>query len=304
MQPVPTNLLLLEWRKWLHTALLPIYGNATAQHVKWLIEWSMGGKSWWQLPNELTVAASKQLESAVSQLLAGEVFQRVIGSTTFRQLDVKIFPNVFIPRPETELLVENAIRKFAATVQLRKAQRAADKPIIVLDLCSGSGVIAISLAKELPELFPNATFKIFAVEKSPEAIAATVENAARNHVEITVLEADIRYGVPGFEAKSVDLIVSNPPYIPPNVDLPQNVLMHDPHLALFGGGEQGMELPAQVIALAAELLVVDGLLLMEHDDTQGEATRHEASKHSFSEIETLPDLNGRDRFLYAKCNKS
>ncbi|AOZ72498.1 protein-(glutamine-N5) methyltransferase, release factor-specific [Boudabousia tangfeifanii] len=264
----------------------------------------MGGKSWWQLPNELTVAASKQLESAVSQLLAGEVFQRVIGSTTFRQLDVKIFPNVFIPRPETELLVENAIRKFAATVQLRKAQRAADKPIIVLDLCSGSGVIAISLAKELPELFPNATFKIFAVEKSPEAIAATVENAARNHVEITVLEADIRYGVPGFEAKSVDLIVSNPPYIPPNVDLPQNVLMHDPHLALFGGGEQGMELPAQVIALAAELLVVDGLLLMEHDDTQGEATRHEASKHSFSEIETLPDLNGRDRFLYAKCNKS
>nr|WP_114907137.1 peptide chain release factor N(5)-glutamine methyltransferase [Ornithinimicrobium murale] len=220
----------------------------------------------------------------VEQRAARVPLQHLTGSAHFRHLALRVGPGVFVPRPETEVLVDLAL------ADLRSAR---EQPVVV-DLCTGSGAIALALAEEWP------TARVHAVELSEEAHAWAAAN-----VDGTGLPVDLRLGdaTTAFEdlLGGVDVVVSNPPYIPPgSVPIDPEVRDHDPQVALYGLGEDGLQVPLAVAARAAQLLVPAGVLLMEHADVQGEAmvTRLRATG-AWSEVADHEDLTGLPRVTRA-----
>jgi len=190
--------------------------------------------------------------------------QHLTGSAPFRRIEVQVGPGVFIPRPETELVTEAGIRELATSTGR-----------IAVDLCSGSGAIALSLALEVP----GST--VYAVEVDDAAVSWTRQNVdgqvralAAAGSRVVVVHADAtRVAEPGEPlvqlSGTVDVIVSNPPYIP-NRMLPRDpeVRDHDPKRALYGG-EDGLDIARGVLRSAAILLRPGGLLVIEHADSQG-----------------------------------
>jgi release factor glutamine methyltransferase len=206
--------------------------------------------------------------------------QHITGTAPFRGLELGVGPGVFIPRPETEQVAGQAI----ATL------RGWPSPIAV-DLCAGSGAIAAAIAAEVPGA------RVIAVEISAEACAWAERNLAGSGVEL--IQADARTALPDLDGQ-VDLVVSNPPYIPPGArPLDPEVALHDPALALYGGGSDGLELPAGIVRRAAALLKPSGVLVMEHGEAQGEQVRALLADDLWSAVETLPDLAGRPRLVRA-----
>ncbi|NBU32274.1 MAG: peptide chain release factor N(5)-glutamine methyltransferase [Actinobacteria bacterium] len=201
--------------------------------------------------------------------------QHLIGQAHFRYLTLQVGPGVFVPRPETELLTQVAIdftQDFISN-RLAKAEIKSDvrKPV-VFDLCAGSGAVALSIATEV------ANVSVHAVELSHDALGWLLTNVDRwsesceqknSRVAVHALDAgEVEKFADWFN--KVDVVVSNPPYIPNNM-IPRDpeVRDHDPHLALFGGTD-GLEIPTAVAGTAAQLLVSGGCFAMEHADTQGE----------------------------------
>lgn len=227
-----------------------------------------------------------ELEQLTARRERREPLQLILGRAPFRRLMLAVRPGVFIPRPETELALD----------LLREHLRG---PLAqVLDLCSGSGALGAAVLDEVPGA------RVLAVEVEPVAAALTGENLeAAGPGRGAVVRADLTGPVPQLAAAApVDAILSNPPYIPPDaVPRDAEVLEHDPHRALFGGGADGLEVPRAVIAWAARLLRPGGVLVMEHADVQGAAARAAAAEiGGFDLIRTAPDLTGRDRFLVAR----
>jgi release factor glutamine methyltransferase len=206
--------------------------------------------------------------------------QHLIGTAAFGPVEVHVGPGVFIPRPETEALLEWAMN-----------QPLPPSPVIV-DLCTGSGALALALAHTWPQA------QVVAVEKSPEALVYARRNCAGSAVE--VLEADVT--VPSLlsdRTGTVDLLVSNPPYIPDGADLDPEVIDHDPADALFGGPD-GMSVIVPIIALAARLLRPGGQVGIEHDDTTADQVVAALERDgSFGDITARRDLTGRPRFVTA-----
>ncbi len=206
--------------------------------------------------------------------------QHLIGTAAFGPLEVQVGPGVFIPRPETEALLEWAMN-----------QPMPPSPVIV-DLCTGSGALALALAHTWPQA------QVVAVEKSPEALVYARRNCAGTAVE--VLEADVT--VPSLLADrngTVDLLVSNPPYIPEGAELDPEVIDHDPAAALFGGPD-GMSVIVPIIASAARLLRPGGRFGIEHDDTTPDQVVAALERDgSFGDITARQDLTGRPRFVTA-----
>lgn len=206
--------------------------------------------------------------------------QHLIGTAAFGPVEVHVGPGVFIPRPETEALLEWAMN-----------QPLPPSPVIV-DLCTGSGALALALAHTWPQA------QVVAVEKSPEALVYARRNCAGSAVE--VLEADVT--VPSLlsdRTGTVDLLVSNPPYIPDGADLDPEVIDHDPAGALFGGPD-GMSVIVPIIALAARLLRPGGKLGIEHDDTTADQVVAALDRDgTFGDITARRDLTGRPRFVTA-----
>jgi release factor glutamine methyltransferase len=206
--------------------------------------------------------------------------QHLIGTAAFGPVEVQVGPGVFIPRPETEALLEWAMN-----------QPLPPSPLIV-DLCTGSGALALALAHTWPQA------QVVAVEKSPEALVYARRNCAGSRVEL--LEADVT--VPSLLADrdgTVDLLVSNPPYIPDGADLEPEVIDHDPASALFGGPD-GMSVIVPIIALAARLLRPGGKLGIEHDDTTADQVVAALDRDgTFGDITARRDLTGRPRFVTA-----
>lgn len=227
-----------------------------------------------------------ELERLTARRESREPLQLLLGRAPFRRLQLRVRPGVFIPRPETELALD----------LLREHQRGPLETL--LDLCTGSGALAAAALDELPRT------RVLAVEIDPAAAALARENLAAVDPERgRVLEGDLLGEPDGLAAAGpVDAILSNPPYIPPDaVPRDAEVLAHDPHRALFGGGDDGLEVPRAVIGWARRLLRPDGMLVMEHADVQGPAAR--AAVHEiggFEEVRTAADLTGRDRFLLAR----
>lgn len=215
--------------------------------------------------------------------------QHLTGQAHFRRLTLAVGPGVFIPRPETETLVSLALESLDAI----EAARAADGALVV-DLCTGSGAIALSLKDERPAL------TVYAVEQDPLAHGWAVANRDRLGLEVAVDLADARTAYPELLG-TVDVVTCNPPYIPDDqVPVDPEVRDHDPAVALYGGSPDGLALPLAMAARAALLLRPGGVLVMEHADVQGPALlRALAASGVWSEAADHADLTGRPRVVVA-----
>lgn len=187
---------------------------------------------------------------------------------------------MFIPRPETEAMLEWAM-----------AQRLPSNPVIV-DACTGSGALAIALSRLV------AGARVIAIDDSEAALRYTRRNCADTAVEVICADVTAPDLLPELDG-GVDLLVSNPPYIPDGADLDPEVAHHDPEHALFGGPD-GMAVIAPLARLAARLLRPGGLFAVEHDDTTPTATVAAVRDTGmFDDVVSRPDLAGRLRFVTA-----
>lgn len=220
--------------------------------------------------------------------------QHLTGETTFYGVDLKIEPGVFIPRVETEVLVETTLQHFAGT----------SRPLRIMDLCTGSGAIAAALADQFAQ--QNITTSIWAVDSNP--IAAQLAHHNTSDYKVTVLCADATDGdsLVAQDAALVDLrgmfdaVVSNPPYIPSLTPVTQIEAEHDPALALYGGSADGLSIPLRIADQAANWLAPGGLFIMEHDHSHAAQLAATLSRKSWwHRVQTLQDLTKTDRFVSA-----
>lgn len=206
--------------------------------------------------------------------------QHLTGQAHFRELTLRVGPGVFVPRPETELLVDYALEAVAGF----GSQPAG---LLAVDLCTGSGAIAASIATEV------AGSRVYAVELSTEAYAWALENC--RPAGVNLVQGDARTALDELVCR-VDLVTSNPPYIPAGaVPKDPEVRDHDPELALYGGGEDGMELPRAVTSRAFELLRPGGFYIVEHAETQRELMVTALAEAGFENIQSIDDLAGKPR---------
>lgn len=206
--------------------------------------------------------------------------QHLTSSAAFGPVTVAVGPGVFIPRPETEAMLEWAL------AQALPAQS------VIVDLCTGSGALAVALAHGRPGA------RIIAVDDSADALAYARRNSAATTIEL--IEADVT--APGLLSEydgTVDLIVANPPYIPDGAQLDPEVAQHDPEHALFGGPD-GMRVIGPIVDLAARLLRPGASIGVEHDDTTADATTALFDRAgAFTDVVARRDLAGRPRFVTA-----
>lgn len=232
---------------------------------------------------EISVADRHSFEQLAVRRAQREPLQHLTGRAAFRSLELLVGPGVFVPRFETETVVENAI------AELRNLNVA--KPIVV-DLATGSGAIAISLAVEIP------TAKVFAVELSEEALVYTRQNFANYAPEAVLVQGDLVQAFPELNGK-VDLLISNPPYIPNEmIPIYPEVHLHDPKLALYGGVD-GLDIVRKVDQRARDLVRPGGKLVIEHADMQGSQVRQILVDSGWQNVYTGKDLAGRDRMVIA-----
>ncbi|MCF6387321.1 peptide chain release factor N(5)-glutamine methyltransferase [Mycobacterium sp. MBM] len=221
-----------------------------------------------------------QYRALVGQRAQRIPLQHLLGSAAFGPLTLTVGPGVFVPRPETEALLE-----WAYTVTVPPGG-------VIVDLCTGSGALALALAAHRPDT------RVIAVEQSEAALRYAHANAASSAVHLIrgdVTDRDMLTDLTG----QVDLLVANPPYIPDGAELEPEVAEHDPHAALFGGAD-GMAVIGPIVELAARLLRPGGQVGVEHDDTTSAATVDLfAGAGVFTEIAARRDLAGRHRFVTA-----
>lgn len=220
----------------------------------------------------------------VAERVNRKPLQHIVGTAAFGPVTVHVGPGVFVPRPETEAMLEWAA-----------AQHLSPDPVIV-DLCTGSGALAFALSKNWP------CARIVAVDDSENALTYASRNLAGTGVEL--LRADVTQPdlLPELDG-SVDLLVANPPYIPDGADLEPEVAEHDPPHALFGGPD-GMVVIDAIADLAARWLRAGGLCAVEHDDTTSARTIEAFTRTGrFGDVTSRRDLTGRPRFVTAVRNR-
>jgi release factor glutamine methyltransferase len=227
----------------------------------------------------------------VDERAARVPLQHLTGRAHFRRLTLSVGPGVFVPRPETEVLVDLALAEVDRIRSLHQPQ-----PVRVVDLCSGSGAIALSVKDERPDV------QVRTLELSADAYAWAVANRDRLGLDIELVQGDATR--PCFEdwTRTVDVVTVNPPYIPVGaVPLDPEVRDHDPELALYGGSEDGLGIPLAVARVAAGLLRPGGLVLIEHADSQGESLPARLARTGeWAEVSDHPDLGGRPRVTRAR----
>lgn len=214
--------------------------------------------------------------------------QHLIGTAVLGRTTVVVGPGVFIPRPETEVLVEWALQAIAAVASP-----------VVIDLCSGTGAIALAIAQARPDA------RVHAVERAAGALAWARRNAEL-HRDAGGTPIDLRGGdftdqrlLADLDGKA-DLVTANPPYVPSGAVLEPEVAEHDPAEAVFGGPD-GLAVIRPLISVSAGLLRPGGWLAIEHDDTHGESVPALlAARRVLAEVQDHQDLGGRPRFVTAR----
>jgi len=220
--------------------------------------------------------------AAVQRREKREPLQHITGLAPFRHLELEVGPGVFIPRPETEQLVDLALRKIEAI----------QNPVIV-DLCSGSGAISIALNTEV------AGSTVYAVELSKDAFSFLTKNYQRYGLDPKALRNENLTTALEDLAAGVDLVVSNPPYIPDAaVPIDLEVQLHDPALALYGG-QDGLDVIRQISTRAWYLLRPGGHLVLEHAHTQAPAIGELLLNKGWQGVVSVSDLTGKDRMISA-----
>ena len=227
----------------------------------------------------LRSAEANAFGRAVCRRCAGEPTQHLIGETGFRHLMVAVRPGVFIPRPETEVVVDAALDVIHDI----------DSPVVA-DVGTGTGVIALSLKQERPDA------RVWAIDRSPEAVALARENAARHALEVQVVEGDLLAALPQDAIGSFDLVVANLPYIEPNAyeGLPPEVRT-DPVEALVGG----LALFERLLGQARSRLGAGGSVVLEIGEEQAGAVGAAAIDAGAVRVAVRADLAGRDRVVVA-----
>lgn len=245
----------------------------------------------------LSVQALDKFSSMITRRATREPLQYIVGHAPFRYLDLQVGPGVFIPRQETETVVQ-------AGLDWLESQQIVHPRVV--DLCAGSGAIGLAVLIEVPGS------EVWAVEYSQQALLWTERNHKK--VEIDYPQCIGAYHLVYGDATdpetlqelddTVDLVISNPPYVP-EFEVPEQLEVRDfdPDMALYGGSADGLVMPQRVIARAASLLRDGGLLVMEHDISQGAALVANAIEYGFEEARTELDWTGRPRFLVAQRSR-
>lgn len=231
---------------------------------------------------------AEALRALVERRAAREPLQHLTGSVTIGSVPIQVGPGVFIPRPETDLMVHTVLQQIAATTDP-----------VVIDLCSGSGAIALAIAAARPDA------SVHAVELSPGALSWARRNAelqaAAGHRPIDLRGGDFADErlLADLEG-TADLVIANPPYVPDGTAVDPEVADYDPPEAVFAGPD-GLDIIRPLITVAAGLLKPGGLLAIEHDASHGETVPALLSaRRVLAEVVDHTDLAGRPRFVTAR----
>ena len=269
-----------------HQELDSIYDEEEVNSFFFMLIESFYGVSRIQLAmdSDYAIDDSKEIMNALELLKQQKPIQYIIGETEFNGLPFKVNGHVLIPRPETEELVEWVLKKVDP-----------NKPITILDIGTGSGCIAISLAKNLP----NA--KVFALDVSAKALKTAKENADLNDVNVEFIEVDI-LNTDGNGLKvdvKFDVIVSNPPYVREKEKqfMKPNVLENEPHLALFVKDENPLLFYEAITQFASNNLSMGGQLFFEINEYLGHAMIDLLNDNNFKNIELKQDIFRKDRMI-------
>lgn len=239
----------------------------------------------------LSMDEREALRGLVTRRGAGEPLQYITGEVGFRHITLKVQPGVLIPRPETEVLVSEALATLTPAKELQ--------PVLVADICTGSGCIACSIAHEYPSA------RILATDIAPQAVALAAANADRLGLSdrVTVIECDLGAAVPAELMGSFDLVVSNPPYVPHAIlgELPSEVSEFEPLLAL-DGGHDGLEVFRKMLPWVAQALAPGGAAVFELHETCLEDAARIAQEVGFCSTKIVRDLADRQRVLVATSN--
>ena len=277
-----------EARAWARERLANAGIDSVDADVRELLEWACDVTSQLDLPAALDPEQADKLRGGVGERALRIPLQHVTGRMYFRSLTLRSVPGVFVVRPETEVLAGLAIDEAAAAVAARGEAR-------VVDLCTGSGAIALAVATE------SARTEVWAVEKEPDPFALACLNRDRvGACGVHLVRGDATHPATlGFLDGLIDVVVTNPPYVPADEMPTQPEAAADPHSALYGGSADGLDIPCQIIRRSLTLLRPGGTLLMEHSPSQDEALRSYAASLGMVEVSTSTDLAGRMRFLRA-----
>lgn len=234
-----------------------------------------------------------RFQSMLARRAKREPLQYITGHVPFRYLDLKVGPGVFIPRPETETVVQAGLDWLTEHGMIHPR---------VVDLCAGSGAIGLSVVSEVPGS------QVWAVELSPNTAEWTNKNLAEtakwypsiaSNYQLEIADATSLATLAQLDG-TIDIVITNPPYVPES-DVPEQpeVRDWDPELALYGGSMDGTLIPERIIERAYRLLKPGGALVMEHDVTQGDRLVAYAKAAGFTTASTGRDWAGRDRYLFA-----
>lgn len=273
-----------ELLSWARTRLAGLEGADPSREARQLLEWALGVDSLWSAPPTVGARAAERFRSAVARRRHHTPLQHILGRMWFRDLTLAARPGVFVVRPETEVVAGEAIAA---------ARSVTGHAPLVVDLCTGSGAIALAVATEVPGS------RVVAVEIDPAALSLAAENVATLAPgAVELVEGDATAAAAHLDG-TVDVVVSNPPYVPSSQVPTQEEALADPETALFGGGEDGLVVPRGIVHRAAALLRPGGRVVVEHAESQSAAMRALASAAGLVDVVTLPDLSGRDRMLRA-----
>jgi release factor glutamine methyltransferase len=282
----------VTWREMLAQTVESV-GNA--QEARWLCEHAAGvdGQEFLTAQDEhVTVSMANSLHDMVRRRLMGEPLQYVMKRWAFRHLDVFVDQRVLIPRPETETVVDIALS--LATKRLQESS-----PICVVDLGTGSGVIGLSMAYELP----SESAQVWLTDASSDALdvaRANIVGVGRKGDCVRVAEGSWWAALPTDLRGKVDIAVCNPPYIAEHDnEVADDVRKWEPHSALFAPNNGMADIEA-VARGASEWLSVGGWLVLEIGYQQGDAVREVLSEAHLADIEIRKDLAGRDRIAIAR----
>lgn len=224
----------------------------------------------------------RRLQAMLMRRKRGEPLQYILGHTSFYGLDLAVTPAVLVPRPETEVVVEAALRALAD----RPAPR-------VLDVGTGSGCIALAIKQARPDA------AVYACDVSAGALGVATRNAERHGLVAHFFQADVLSDAFDREApSSLDLLVSNPPYVAEEeaAELPAEVCEHEPHAALFAGSDP-LRFYRVITERAVRLLREEGRLVFEIHAHRGEEVASLLEEHAFDDVEVKEDLAGRPRIV-------
>lgn len=278
-----------ETKAYIHESLKKNYPpEEINSFIRWIFE-SVCNLSYQQQilykDTQISFAEKECIRTITERLQKMEPLQYILGKCNFYGRDFEVNPSVLIPRPETEELIDRIIRT-EKTPGLR-----------ILDIGTGSGCIAVTLAKNLQDT------KVYAIDISEAALTTARKNAEHHHAAIRFIQADILsdkiFEQP--DIKSLDIIVSNPPYIKENEKdrMLDNVLCYEPHQALFVPDNDPLLFYNQIAALGQHRLNTSGRIYLEINTVHGADTVNMLNKKGFRQVELLQDLTGKDRFVKA-----